>query len=266
MDSCQDAEESLGAGVEEGVHVRYSSITIMLRPLRCCLHDSDYRGLKKRITACRREQERTNGKRPVSPQLDSHVVTTRSHATKDLQPDVPEPGDDTAPRNELESRSSSREDSPTPVQRPEPAALQGSSRTRIQDLSASSVPGTPHHFSPTPHFVPTPARSRDASNAADLGRPNDLVQRSANLNTARPPALRKRSTFRLPASLKRGIGGHWELNGDPKLPWDPTKSIPLVDLMPLLTSTQRSFFDKLDYELDKVEKFYVEREKETTQR
>lgn len=44
--------------------------------------------------------------------------------------------------------------------------------------------------------------------------------------------------------------------------WDLSRSIPLKDLMPVLTPVQKSFFEKLDGELDKVETFYVEREKE----
>ena len=80
------------------------------------------------------------------------------------------------------------------------------------------------------------------------------------------PKLRRKGTFRLPSSLKRGLGGHWELSGNPRALWDPTKPVTLVELYPQLTSTQKSFFDKLDVELDKVEAFYVEREKEMMQR
>jgi hypothetical protein len=40
------------------------------------------------------------------------------------------------------------------------------------------------------------------------------------------------------------------------------RSIPLKDLIPTLTPVQKAFFDKLDFELDKVETFYVDREKE----
>lgn len=44
--------------------------------------------------------------------------------------------------------------------------------------------------------------------------------------------------------------------------WDIAKSVPLKDLIPLLRPVHREFFHKLDAELDKVETFYVEREKE----
>ncbi|KAI0087370.1 SPX domain-containing protein [Irpex rosettiformis] len=43
---------------------------------------------------------------------------------------------------------------------------------------------------------------------------------------------------------------------------DMSRSIPLKDLIPALNPLQKAFFDKLDGELDKVETFYIEREKE----
>lgn len=36
----------------------------------------------------------------------------------------------------------------------------------------------------------------------------------------------------------------------------------MMELLPALTTVQKAFFDKLDSELDKIETFYVEREKE----
>lgn len=78
---------------------------------------------------------------------------------------------------------------------------------------------------------------------------------AATLNMGFLPRLRKRST----------VGrNYWEPSRRSKaaLQWDLAKSIPLKDLYPLLIPVQRAFFEKLDIELDKVESFYVEREKE----
>lgn len=44
--------------------------------------------------------------------------------------------------------------------------------------------------------------------------------------------------------------------------FDLSRSIPLKDLIPALNPLQKAFFDKLDGELEKVETFYVEREKD----
>jgi hypothetical protein len=44
---------------------------------------------------------------------------------------------------------------------------------------------------------------------------------------------------------------------------DPYSEIPLKDLMPLLTPIESAFFTTLDAELEKVESFYVAREKDT---
>ena len=40
------------------------------------------------------------------------------------------------------------------------------------------------------------------------------------------------------------------------------RPIPLIELLPQLTVVERVFFEKLDAELDKVESFYSEREKD----
>lgn len=68
--------------------------------------------------------------------------------------------------------------------------------------------------------------------------------------------------------LRRGsvaAAKYWEPsrnNGKPALRWDLARSIPLKDLVPMLSQVQRAFFEKLDSELEKVETFYMEREKE----
>ena len=48
--------------------------------------------------------------------------------------------------------------------------------------------------------------------------------------------------------------------------FDLRRPIPLMELLPELTPVEKAFFEKLDEELDKVESFYCEREKEMRHR
>ena len=64
------------------------------------------------------------------------------------------------------------------------------------------------------------------------------------------------------SSLRKNTKGLWEVTRGLSGGWDLDKSIPLSELMPQLTAVQRAFFDKIDMELEKVEVFYTEREKE----
>ena len=86
-------------------------------------------------------------------------------------------------------------------------------------------------------------------------RPIESLLRTATLNMGLLPRLRLRGTG-------KDYRDSTSRNSKAAVQWDLAKSIPLKDLIPLLTPVQRSFFEKLDGELDKVEAFYVEREKE----
>ena len=48
--------------------------------------------------------------------------------------------------------------------------------------------------------------------------------------------------------------------------FDLRRPLPLMELLPQLTPVERAFFDKLDQELDKVESFYCERERDMRHR
>jgi hypothetical protein len=96
--------------------------------------------------------------------------------------------------------------------------------------------------------MPSPSRT-----ARD--KPVGNLLRTATLNMGFLPRLRRRGTGK----------DHWypsQQNRKAALQWDLTKSIPLKDLIPMLSRVQRAFFEKLDVELDKVENFYLEREKD----
>lgn len=118
--------------------------------------------------------------------------------------------------------------------------------------------------SPETHFLEPESQRKledetkpipSASSHEPEQRPTTLLQRAATLNMGFLPRLRRKSIAK----------EHWETtrrNGKTDIPWDPTKSIPLKDLLPLLSPVQKAFFEKLDVELDKVENFYLEREKD----
>ena len=102
--------------------------------------------------------------------------------------------------------------------------------------------------------------SRESQQQDDGNEPSHRsIFRAATLNMGFLPRIRRRNT---------GGRSFWEpARRSPKaLQWNLAQSIPLKDLMPLLKGVERSFFQKLDMELDKVESFYVEREKEMTTR
>ena len=48
--------------------------------------------------------------------------------------------------------------------------------------------------------------------------------------------------------------------------FDMRRSVPLMELLPQLTPVERAYFEKLNQELDKVESFYCDREREMKQR
>ncbi len=140
-----------------------------------------------------------------------------------------------------------------------------------QDIADSSPPATDEH-DPTDSatitkedthdpFLNVPkAKSVNAMSIPDLPKregstPGPSLFHGATINMGFLPRLKRRSTVR----------NYWEPSrraGKSSLQWDLAKSIPLKDLLPLLSPVQRAFFEKLDSEFDKIEAFFVEREKE----
>ncbi len=107
-----------------------------------------------------------------------------------------------------------------------------------------------------------PSASVDSHNPPSsrgrLGNPE--LPRANTLNMGMLPQLRRSSTL---ASVRRALRGRWEpaANGH-EGQWDMQRVIPLMHLIPALNFHQKAFFHKLDAEVDKIETFYVEREKE----
>lgn len=92
---------------------------------------------------------------------------------------------------------------------------------------------------------------RSQTAPAEQSRPGNLLW-TATLNLGFLPRLRRRGTAK----------GHWDPSQRASVQWDLAKSIPLKDLLPMLSFVHRAFFEKLDRELEKVDSFYLEKEKE----
>lgn len=190
-------------------------------------------------------------------------MTTRSDAgSLGLQPDEPSIHDLDDEISLASDPKRSRNLSPS-VRLPPAAIMPGPSRGVSPHKNADSSSSV----AVSPDNDPSRTRSSESTRPRDRSetRRPELIQYSNTLNMGMLPRIRKRSAVRLPTSLRKGGAGRWELNADEKV-WDPTNSVPLVDLMPLLTNTQKAFFSKLDGELDKIETFYVKQEKEMTTR
>ncbi|EKM58003.1 uncharacterized protein PHACADRAFT_251953 [Phanerochaete carnosa HHB-10118-sp] len=98
-----------------------------------------------------------------------------------------------------------------------------------------------------------PSDARNQTTPTEQSRPNnsDLLW-TATLNMGFFPRLGRRGTAK----------GHWDPSRRASVQWDLTESIPLKDLLPMLGFVHRAFFEKLDRELEKVDSFYLEKEKD----
>lgn len=229
---------------------------------------SDYRGLKKCITAIRREKD-TDGA-PASPRLSLQEVTTQTSREGDLQPSPspvpPSINEDGDPCDEPEFRSTS----PT-IQPPPPVAKRGRTRLSHELEARRGIPTSGHSSqfrvgsstglerSPSPHLSHRSVRVVENSKPNSSNAPH---RHAATLNMGMLPRFRRRSTSGTQPSLRKNSKGLWELTRGLNGGWDLNKSIPLDELLPHLSKLQRDFFDKLDAELDKIEVFYAEREKD----
>lgn len=132
------------------------------------------------------------------------------------------------------------------------------------DLSLTLARGDPLH--PTASHVriqtpevegrrPTPIRATTVQGPGAVGTSHPRRMRSPTFAST----LRALTLPRL-GSLRGTTNGTTEGHGGPR--FDMGRPIPLIELLPQLTAVERAFFEKLDKELDKVESFYSEREKD----
>ncbi|KAI0676363.1 SPX domain-containing protein [Trametes maxima] len=216
----------------------------------------DYRGLKKRITAIRRAHQAASG-------------GAREHGSSPL---LPLERASTSNDSEREGRPASRR-----------SARSDRIASRSGDLSTSFSNERTLGFTPKEPGMPVAIADEPAEFRSDPGlgapegtkhSPDDLQPRSEEPST--PQRVPRRNTTvagmlgrafssaHIPqrAYSQRGSAGAGQ--GIPR--FDLRRPIPLMELLPLLTPVERAFFDKLNEELDKVESFYCEREREMKHR
>ncbi|KAI0763437.1 SPX domain-containing protein [Trametes elegans] len=200
----------------------------------------DYRGLKKRITAIRRAHQAAapGGEDDCAPLVRSSVSS------------------DSEAHRRPDSRHSVLVASPIAATSSRPLPFSDSEAVDAEEPSgyhSDPWPGEPHdsepHDSPAAgpsgeHHVPPRARRRSTTVTGILGRA---------FSTSNHP---------FHGSSHKGSGPHQQ--GGPR--FDLRQPIPLMELLPQLTPVERAFFEKLDQELDKVESFYCEREREMRHR
>ncbi len=210
---------------------------------------SDYRGLKKRITAIRR----------------AHQAVSSSSSDEDLI--IP---------------PASPRDQPVSFSAPRPSEYASSSTSGPSVRRQSESADTPGHEHDREHHAhwqirndreeveSSPERLEGDGNPDSPTRPS-LAARSTTVEAAALPRMRRGRSNTVTTVLGRALQRASSTKGTTSGPvagprFDVRHPIPLKDLIPQLTPVERAFFEKLDEELDKVESFYCERERDMRHR
>ncbi|RDX42436.1 hypothetical protein OH76DRAFT_101013 [Lentinus brumalis] len=209
----------------------------------------DYRGLKKRITAIRR----------------AHQAVSSSSSDEDLI--IP---------------PASPRDQPVSFSAPRPSEYASSSTSGPSVRRQSESADTPGHEHDREHHAhwqirndreeveSSPERLEGDGNPDSPTRPS-LAARSTTVEAAALPRMRRGRSNTVTTVLGRALQRASSTKGTTSGPvagprFDVRHPIPLKDLIPQLTPVERAFFEKLDEELDKVESFYCERERDMRHR
>ncbi|KAJ6595867.1 SPX domain-containing protein [Mycena vulgaris] len=182
----------------------------------------DYRLLKKRITAIRRANGQNVAESPTSTQIN------------------PNPG-------EAEASHGAR------IQ---PMDTASSSRASISPSLSKDPPNETTNASLS-NLIPSSSGAQLSQQRVPLDRSQTLPApssvKSQKSNRGRAPSFSRMFSSNNSTSRRFTVGG-------PKP--HPYSELPLRDLLPLLSPPELAFFTTLDAELDKIERFYVAREKE----
>lgn len=225
----------------------------------------DYRGLKKRITAIRLAQEpQTDGTtplvQPATPALDPSEVHTQSHLGSGKEQPTLSPVDSATEVDAAQDDSDEDDDARNAES---PGLLD---ERKSHDMVKSAVMRRP-----TAQLSETRATTFEAERTSVPHRPDDPQNSSQRPKHSQERESRSGNILQtatlnmgfLPKLKRRGTGKeHWDPSRRASVQWDLAKSIPLKDLLPLLSPVHKAFFEKLDRELEKVDSFYLEREKE----
>ncbi|KAF9051366.1 SPX domain-containing protein [Panaeolus papilionaceus] len=189
----------------------------------------DYRGLKKRITAIRKAQQG----------LNVHVSSESPDEEPEL-PNAPRPSDvgtdDIRSLHEIDGPTSFDYGHEHSLSLDKPTSLFGQDNEQAGDSNK-----------------PLPARFQR--------RPSAAGRRSFTL-----PSLRTRAAKTLSTRLSIGVGAGGSGAGSSARHPTPLTALPLHELLTHLSPHEVSFFTMLDAQLDKVESFYLAREKEMLSR
>ncbi len=214
---------------------------------------SDYRGLKKRITAIRRAHQ---------------AASSSSDEDLNLSP--------TSPRDQPAFSDLRNFSAPHPS---EYASSSTSGPSARRQSESADTPGHEHDREHHAHWQIRDDREEVESSPERLegdGHPDSptrptLAARSTTVEAAALPRMRRGRSNTVTTVLGRALQRASSTKGTTSGPdagprFDVRHAIPLKDLIPQLTPVERAFFEKLDEELDKIESFYCERERDMRHR
>ncbi|KAI9065267.1 hypothetical protein FKP32DRAFT_511020 [Trametes sanguinea] len=219
---------------------------------------SDYRGLKKRITAIKRAYDAAAGT-SQDDGSDPLLLLQRSSTSNESD----RSGRPTSPRSVRSSRTASGSNGPLSF--PESNLVRQAHNSRQEPAASPVITDEPGETLSDPGHadgegVKRPPPGPRAATAEQNGFPR-MHRRSTTVTGILGRAFSTNYHPQRPNSQKGSAGV------EPSGPrFDLRHPIPLMELLPQLTPVERAFFDKLDEELDKVESFYCEREREMRHR
>jgi hypothetical protein len=230
------------------------------------LFRSDYRGLKKRIAAIRREQE---GKSmPEHSSGDDPLLSPVNEDNESAASPVEGADNDDADAEDEESEGEKLNKKPhVPMESPSAEVTVTAEQRQLPGatMSSASQPGLVEGGAHPRLNV----RSQSLRMFASRFRLPSFSS-AAPVSSDAHPRLVHSATFmdvrpdQDSASAHDSRHFHPTFNGENGNMQTPHRS--LREILLTLTPTQKKFFDKLDIELDKIESFYLDREKEARER